>query len=282
MYYKSMVFVNKRKDKIMYTEKNHTFVICAYKENPYIEETIQSLMNQTKKSKILLSTSTPSEYLDNICKKYDIPCHINPNPHLAGDDWNYAYSVATTELVTLAHQDDIYEPTFLEETLQYINKRKKDDVLIAFTDYYENKLGAKEESNLLLKIKRVMNAPLSLPLFYGSKFMRRRLLSVGCAICCPAVTYVKKNLGEKVFDTTYINSCDYKTWVDLADRKGAFVYVPKKLLGHRIYAESATTLNLSENIRQKEDFEILCHYWPAFIAKRINKVYAKSEDSNIV
>ena len=24
----------------MYTGKDHTFVICAYKENPYLEETI--------------------------------------------------------------------------------------------------------------------------------------------------------------------------------------------------------------------------------------------------
>lgn len=268
--------------RTMYTEKDHTFVVCAYKENPYIGETIESLLAQTKKSTVKLSTSTPSEYLENICKKYDIEYHINPHPHLAGDDWNYAYSVADTQLVTLAHQDDIYEATFLEETLEYINKRKQDDVLIAFTDYYENKLGKREDTNTLLKIKRVMNAPLGASLFYGSKFMRRRLLSIGCAICCPAVTYVKKNAGEDVFDTTYINSCDYKTWVDLADKKGAFIYIPKKLLGHRIYAESATTINLSENIRQKEDFEILCHYWPPFIARCINKVYAKSEDSNVV
>ena len=30
----------------------------------------------------------------------------------------------------------------------------------------------------------------------------------------------------------------------------------------RIYPESATTLNLSENIRKKEDFEILSTLWP--------------------
>ena len=30
-------------DEIMYTEKDHTFVICAYKENPFLEETIYYL-----------------------------------------------------------------------------------------------------------------------------------------------------------------------------------------------------------------------------------------------
>lgn len=44
---------------------NHTFAICAYGESEYLEECISSLLNQTVKTNILISTSTPSEY---ICK----------------------------------------------------------------------------------------------------------------------------------------------------------------------------------------------------------------------
>ena len=266
----------------MYSGKNHTFVICAYKENPHLEATIKSLKKQTVKSKIILSTSTPNDHIKTICERQGIEMFVNLYPHLAGDDWNYGYAMAKTELVTIAHQDDLYEPDFLETTLKYINKRKKDDVIIAFTDYYELKLGKKEMTNTLLKIKRIMNFPLRFSCFYGSKFVRRRTLSVGCAICCPAVTYVKKNAGKKVFDTTFKNSCDYKTWVNLSKKKGSFIYIPKKLMAHRIYAESATTLNLSENIRKKEDLEILSEFWPRPIAKFINNIYAKSEDSNVV
>lgn len=266
----------------MYTGKDHTFVICAYKENPYLEETIQSLKGQSVKSQIILSTSTPNAYLEEMCRKHNIKMVVNPNPHLAGDDWNYGYSAADTELVTLAHQDDIYEKDFLKVTLEYLNKRKKQDVIIAFTDYYELKQGKRVDTNKLLKIKRVMNWPLSIPCFRGSKFVRRRTLSVGCAICCPAVTYVKKNAGEKIFDTTYKNSCDYMTWVTLADKEGAFIYVPRLLLGHRIYAESATTRNLEENIRKKEDLQIMCRFWPKPVARFINYLYAQSEKSNTV
>lgn len=266
----------------MYIGKDHTFVICAYKENPFLEETIKTLESQTIKSEIILSTSTPNNYLVDLCDKYNIKMVINEKPHLAGDDWNYGYSKANTPLVTLAHQDDIYEQNFLEETLKYINKRKKDDVIIAYTDYYELKLGKRVDTNKLLKIKRVMNWPLRIPCFRGNKFVRRRTLSVGCAICCPAVTYIKKNAGEKVFDTTYKNSCDYMTWVNLSNKSGAFMYIPKHLVGHRIYAESATSKNLGENIRKKEDLEIMCNFWPKPIARLINKFYAKSEKSNIV
>ena len=166
-----------------------------------------------------MSTSTPNDYIEGRCKKHNIPIFINKNPHLAGDDWNYGYEHSDTELVTIAHQDDIYEPNFLEETLKSINRIKADNVIIAFTDYYELKLGKKEYSNTLLRIKRIMNFPLRSKLLARTKFVRRRTLSVGCAICCPATTYVKKNAGHNVFDTTYKNSCDYKTWVNLAGKK---------------------------------------------------------------
>ena len=266
----------------MYSGKDHTFAVCAYKENPYLEQTIQSLKDQSVKSQIILSTSTPNEYLKEICKKHNIPMVVNPKPHLAGDDWNYAYSQAKTPLVTLAHQDDIYEKDFLKVTLEYINKRKKSDVIMAFTDYYELKQGKRVNTNKLLKIKRIINWPLSVPFFRKSRFIRRRTLSVGCAICCPAATYVKKNAGENIFDTTFKNSCDYMTWVTLANRKGSFLYIPKLMLGHRIYAESATTKNLEENIRKNEDFQIMCQFWPKPIARFINNLYAKSEKSNVV
>ena len=49
----------------------HTFVICAYKESPYIEECIESLMTQTLKSNIIMVTSTPSQFLTELSEKYD-------------------------------------------------------------------------------------------------------------------------------------------------------------------------------------------------------------------
>lgn len=261
-----------------YTSKNHTFVICAYKENPHIELCIKSLLGQTIKSIVILSTSTPNKYINMICEKYGVPLYVNPIHTCAGDDWNFGYSQATTELVTIAHQDDYYEPDYLENILKLANKRE--DTILIFTDYYELKMGKKVNSNKLLFIKKLINSPLLIPAFWGSKFIRRRTLSIGCAICCPSVTYIKSNAGENFFDNKYINSCDYKTWVNLSNKKGAFIYTSKQLLGHRIYPESATSLNITANIRQKEDFEILCEFWPKPIARLINKLYSTSENSN--
>ena len=44
----------------------HTFVICAYKESAFLEECILSLKKQTVRSNILIATSTPNKYIDDI------------------------------------------------------------------------------------------------------------------------------------------------------------------------------------------------------------------------
>lgn len=262
----------------MYTERDHTFVVCAYKENAHLEETIQSLVKQKIKSEVLISTSTPNSHIYGIAQKYGIEVRVNPNPHLAGDDWNYAYDSAITKLVTVAHQDDIYRRDFLEKTLYALNGRETP--ILVFTDYYELREKKIIRANVLLRIKRLLNVPFGLKSLSSIKWVRLRILSLGCPICCPATTYVKGRAGDTIFDTTYVNSCDYKTWIDLARKEGQFVYVNQPLILHRIYAESATSKNLGENIRKKEDLELLSTLWPRPIAKVINSIYALSEKSN--
>ena len=256
----------------------HTFAICAYKESEYLEECIKSLVNQEVPSNIILATSTPNDFIKGLCDKYGIEMYVNTGDSGITQDWNFAYAQADAEYVTIAHQDDVYEPDFLEKTLKYIGN--KHDFIIAFTDYYEIRNDKKVYTNKILKVKRMMLAPLKKDKNQSSKFIRRRILSIGCPICCPAATYNKVRAGKSIFDTNYINSCDYKTWCDLAELNGEFIYIDKPLLGHRIYAESATSKNLGENIRKKEDLEIMSLYWPKFIANGINSVYALSEKSN--
>ena len=262
----------------MYQASDHTFVIVAYKDNPYLEETMLSVINQSTKSNILLSTSTPSPYIENLCNKYNIRYVINPNGKGAGSDWNYGYNHAKTKLVTIVHQDDIYEKDYLKEVLNYCNK--VNNLLIGFTDYYELRDSKKISDLKILKIKRVMNYLFKYNYFKKAKWYRKRILAFGDCISCPTVVLNKEKLGNDIFDTTMKNSCDYITWVNIAFKEGDFVYVPKILVGHRIYEESATTKNIADNSRTREDLKIMEMLWPKPIAKLIHRYYIKSEDSN--
>lgn len=255
---------------------NHTFTICAYKESKYLEECIQSLLNQNVKSNILISTSTPNQFIESLAQKYGLPLYINKGESGIGQDWNYAVSCAKTDYVTVAHQDDIYKPDYLEEIVKKIEKGK--DFVIAFTDYREVKNG--EEINLTrnLKIKKILLFPLR---FFGkSKFIKRRSLSLGSGICCPSVTINKKITGENPYKTELKCDLDWDTWDKMTNYKGRFLYIPKELMQHRIHEESETSNLIQNNIRLEEDLQMLERYWPKPIAKFIMKFYSKAIKTN--
>ncbi len=255
----------------MYKNSDHTFVVSAYKETPHLEDCIQSLLQQTVKTTILISTSTLNEYIVGIAEKYQLKIVVNHGLAGCANDWNYGFNHAQTALVTIAHQDDIYDPDFSKEVLAYANKGKKP--LVIYTDYYEIRNNKKQVVNVLLTIKRLLNIPMLLPKSWSKKWVRRRVLSFGNAISCPTVTLNKELLHENPYDTEFKCSCDYMTWTKIAYMEGEFIYIPKPLMGHRIHQESHTTKFIEDNTRQQEDLKILLMYWPKWIGVLIHKVY---------
>lgn len=259
---------------------DHTFVICAYQESPYLEEAVRSVVNQSVLGKALISTATPNDHIQDIADRYGISVVHNTGLATASGNWNYGYDSAETQYVTIVHQDDYYDPAYLERVLEVLGSYPDEDVTIAFTDYYEMRDSKKVEDNSLLKIKRMMNTPLRSKRLNGSRLIRRRTLSLGDPICCPSVVLNKDIAGPSPFDTEMISSYDYKTWVDLADLEGRFVYIPDKLVGHRIHDESGTTQNIGSSQRSDDDRELIGSFWPTPIAWAICKLYAQAEKSN--
>ena len=256
--------------------KNHTFVICAYKTSKYLEECIKSVLDQTVKSNIILTTSTPNEYINNLAEKYKIPVFVNEGEKGIGQDWNFGVSQVSTDYVTVAHQDDIYKPNYLEEIVKQLENGK--DFVIAFTDYRELKNGKEIVLTRNLKLKKFILFPLRI--FNKSQFIKKRILSLGCTICCPSVTVNKKITGENPYKTELKCDLDWDTWDKMAQYKANFLYIPKELMQHRIHEESATSTLIENNIRLEEDMIMLKRYWPEPIAKFIIKFYKKAIETN--
>ena len=259
----------------------HTFAVCAYGESPYLEECVQSLLAQKVRTRILIATSTPNSYIYGIGEKYGIPVHINHGEKGLAGDWNFAYSCATTPLVTLAHQDDRYYVNYTEDVLAAAKKCRHP--LIIFTDYNELRNGKTVvTTNRLLKVKRLLLTPLKLTVFWKNRFVRRRILSIGSAICCPAVTLVKENLDSFSFKNNMKSNIDWQAWEEISRRKGEFAYTARAGMEHRIHQESTTSELIEENGRRAEDLYMFRKFWPGWVAKMIEKVYQKSEESNEV
>lgn len=257
---------------------SHTFAVCAYKESPYLEACIQSLLGQSVKTSVFIATSTPNEHIRKVADQYGIPVYVNEGEHGITQDWNFAYRMADTELVTIAHQDDVYLPDYTKNILRLV--KHTPETLIAFTDYGELRDGKAVLDNSILKIKRLLLMPLRCKGMQKSIFVRRRILSLGNPICCPAVTFKKTNLPEEVFSHGFRSNEDWEAWEMLSKKKGVFAYTKEIGMYHRIHEGSETSIIIGDHARKNEDFEMFCKFWPKSIARILSGVYAKSEKSN--
>lgn len=102
---------------------------------------------------------------------------------------------------------------------------KSDNSIIAFSDYSELRKGEKIHDTTMLKIKRIMLLPLRIRAFWKSKFIRRRVLSMGDPICCPAVTFDLKNVKRPIFQDGFRSCEDWEAWEKLSGLKGKFIYI---------------------------------------------------------
>ncbi len=267
---------------------NHTYVICAYKNSPYIEECIHSLKCQKEESIIKLATSTPSSYLEDMCKRYEIDYCVRQGESGIAEDWNYAYSLADTDYVTIVHQDDVYYPDYGRCVMDCM--KNTDDTLIVFTDYAELRNGTEHTGGVNLCIKRLLLVPVKRVDNNNVTWRKRFIIRFGNAICCPSVTYNKKMLDRLIaermrdglFHKHFRSNLDWELWEWLSRENGRFVFVPKILMSHRIHEGSETSATLRDNERNGEDYEMFVKFWPKWLAKIITKTYRKSEKDNII
>lgn len=258
----------------------HTFVVLAYKESKDLENAIKSVLNQKYKSKVVIGTSTPNNYIENIAKKYNLKIIVNKkSKHRIGDDFDFAIKCAKTPLVTVAHQDDIYEYEYSDKVVKKYLKNR--DSLIIFTDYYELRNGKKEYNNLNLIIKRILLTPLKFNLNSNKKWSKRFVIRFGNAICCPSVTFNKEKVTEyPVFDCDLTCNIDWNAWEKLSRKKGSFSFVNDCLMGHKISEETTTTEIINSGVRTNEDYEIFKRFWSIPIAKFLTNLYKNSEKNN--
>lgn len=254
----------------------HAFAICAYKQSPYLESCVKSLLSQTVGSRIFIATSTPNEHISSVAEKYSVEVLTHDDGGIA-NDWNFAFRHADAETCTLAHQDDIYLPKYLEYSLKALEKSKKP--LISFTHYQEIKSGKISPENINIIIKKYMLRPLAV--CRENRFIRRRILSLGSTICCPSVTYNLAALEHFEFNREMTVSLDWDAWERISRLRGSFCYINKPLVLHRIHNMSETTNAIIDNRRSREDMLMFRRFWNKDMASFLLKIYSKSQDYNI-
>lgn len=247
------------------------FAICAYKDSPYLEACIRSVLGQNYPSKAMICTSTPSPYIRALAEKYSLPCYIREGKSNIRDDWNFAYQMADARLVTIAHQDDCYRAGYVRTLVNFLSRFP--DMTLFTTDAITVKDGQPMPWERLRLVKKLLRLFLRSPYAAHLTWVKKSALVLGNAICCPACTYRKELLGEPLFTSDFQFALDWDNLLALAERPGRFICAEEPLVFHRIHPDAATSLSMEENRRAWEEAQILGRIWPKFVAKLLMSGY---------
>lgn len=254
----------------------HTFVVLAYKQSPYLEQCIKSVTHQRYGSAVVIATSTPNAYISALAAKYGLRVAVNHGEKGIGPDFDFALSAADTELITIAHQDDVYDYDYSAAVVDY--HRAHGGCSIIFTRYYDIKGSANVYKSLNFTVKNILLWPLNIS--RSSRFCKRLSLALGDPIGCPAVTFVNGHFNRPVFGSGLKCNVDWAAWEQLSRQGYAFGYVKQPLMGHRIHTASTTSEIIEANLRTQEDFLLFQRFWPKPIAKLLARLYRNSERNN--
>jgi glycosyltransferase involved in cell wall biosynthesis len=256
------------------SSNNHTFAILAYGQSPYLQACIESLKAQTVQSNIVICTSTPSIFLDKIAAQYQLNVLVNTNRKNQSNDMNFAMAQCQSTWLTLAHQDDLYLPTY---TATFLAQAQKSDAIV-FCDYKELHQG-QEKQRLYIKIKHVLLWPFQFKKALTTVFWKKSILWLGNPICHPTVLHNMQLLKAFAYNEAMINA-DIEAWERLAKQAGGFRYIGQALVLHRLHQASATSQSIGNKVRYQEELAYFERTWGRPLGWCIAQVYRWAQRYN--
>ncbi len=252
---------------------SHLFAIPVYGQPPHLTECVESILNQSRRSsRIVISTSTPSAFVEEIAQTYRIPLLVNPVRADIATDWNFALATAEADMVTIAHQDDVYDRRYVDTMFDAIARHP--GVLMAFSDYCEHTTQGPRSINMNLRIKRLLcSRAFGARETLDSYKAKRRLLTLGNPICCPSVVINRGKIPDFRFSAAMKTDLDWEAWARMAKLSGEFLYVRNILVSKRVHAESETSVTIANRVRETEDRLMFEQFWPKPVASAILAFY---------
>ena len=256
----------------------HCFAICAYGESPYLETCIRALKDQTARTDIIVCTSTPNRLIKTLAADYELPLYIRDGASSLRDDWNFAAETAHVtrgaELVTIAHQDDVYHREYASRLLMAAENYH--DMSVFCTGYRTIDGDGNELKTKAEPVKRVLRLPLRIRGLSGLRFVKRLPLMFGNGIGCPTCSYNVRITGMPIFNNDYRFVIDWETLLRLADKPGRFICDECALLDYRVHDSAETKKNIENHNREHEETAIYSMIWPRPIVRLLMHFYKQA------
>jgi glycosyltransferase involved in cell wall biosynthesis len=185
-------------------------VVLAYGESPFLSQCLTSLAAQVEQTPIIVATSTPCDHIIMAAKTVGAVVRVNPTHRGIAGDWNFGLHASESRYVTLAHQDDVYSPDFVRQSIKALSASS--EAVLAFTGYQEIDDAGVAKSSKISRIKHLIEA-VTLGGARSVRGMRLRLyLSFGNPLPCSSVTFDRSRLPQFAFSADYGSNLDWDAW----------------------------------------------------------------------
>ena len=268
----------------------HAFVICAFGKSPFLENCIRSLLRQPALSEIYIATSTPSEHIRRLARKYGLPLWVRQGESGIREDWLFAWREGgkRKRLITIAHQDDCYCRDYAKTVLAMYERYP--DMTLFCSDYVTLKTRESRMADgtyypvqtricagdLVRLVKKLLRLPLRFRFYANRTWVKKSALIFGNSICCPSCTYNYSLIGDHMFDSGYSFALDWENLLSLAERPGRFVCVEEPLIAYRVHSGAATKKCIEDHRREADEASMFRRLWPDWMASLLMRFYKQS------
>lgn len=227
-------------------------LIPCYNVEMYIEESINSILNQTYTNLEIIaindcSTDSTGDVLQKLAKKDSRITIINNSENLKLiKTLNKGLELCNGDYIARMDADDISLPTRIEKEVDFLEKHKDHDIVS--TQFYAFRSENPSKRNL-------HHSPLQ-----DSELRAYMLFKSG--ICHPAVLIRKRVFSELGlrFDLKYLHVEDYALWSE-AIYKTKIANLSEPLLLYRVHKHQVSSLNEElQTENKKEVFKIHCKH----------------------
>jgi glycosyltransferase involved in cell wall biosynthesis len=203
-----------------------SIALCTYNSIEYIDQCIDSLLQQTLQEFELIivddgSTDGTVEYLRGIPDGRVRLLILGENHGLIYAR-TQAFAAATADYIALMDADDIAHPRRLEEQFRVLEAGPVD---ICASRYQTLETGT---HRLRTRTSYVRDADL------------KALMTIYCPICNPTASFKRKLLAVTGYQERFRHAEDYAFWTALAASGCVFQIVPRPLLTYRIHPQQVS------------------------------------------